>query len=48
MNSPETTDKCFGYDGCSGQWGMRTSEEEEAKSKRSKAFYSASSLDDFK
>lgn len=53
MNSPEAaTEKCFDYDGFNGegllysQMGMRTSEEEE-ESKRSKAFYGASSLDDF-
>ncbi|CAH2053910.1 unnamed protein product [Thlaspi arvense] len=52
MNSPEAAEKCFDYDSFSGeelmynQMGMRTSEEEE-ESKRSKAFYGASSLDDF-
>ncbi|CAN6887329.1 hypothetical protein Bca4012_074469 [Brassica carinata] len=52
MNSPEAAETCFNYDGFSGegslysQMGMRTSEEEE-ESKRSKAFYGASSLHDF-
>ncbi|VVA97327.1 unnamed protein product [Arabis nemorensis] len=53
MNSPEAAaEKCFDYDGFNGegllysQMGMRTSEEEE-ESKRSKAFYGASSLHDF-
>ncbi|XP_023641655.1 protein LNK3 isoform X2 [Capsella rubella] len=52
MSSPEAAEKCFDYDGFNGQgllysqMGMRTSEEEE-ESKRSKAFYGASSLDDF-
>ncbi|ESQ48794.1 hypothetical protein EUTSA_v10021314mg [Eutrema salsugineum] len=52
MNSPEAAEKCFDYDGFTGdgllysQMGMRTSEEEE-ETKRSKAFYGASSLDDF-
>ncbi|EFH59033.1 hypothetical protein ARALYDRAFT_897442 [Arabidopsis lyrata subsp. lyrata] len=52
MSSPEAAEKCFDYDGFNGggmmysQMGMRTSEEEE-ESKRSKAFYGASSLHDF-
>lgn len=51
MSSP-AGEKCFDYDGFNGggflygQMGMRTSEEEE-DSKRSKAFYGASSLHDF-
>ncbi|KAH0927409.1 hypothetical protein HID58_019665 [Brassica napus] len=52
MNSPEAAETCFNYDAFSGegslysQMGMRTSEEEE-ETKRSKAFYGASSLHDF-
>lgn len=52
MSSPEAAEKCFDYDGFNGegmmysQMSMRTSEEEE-ESKRSKAFYGASSLHDF-
>ncbi|KAL1204768.1 Protein LNK3 [Cardamine amara subsp. amara] len=52
MSSPEAAEKCFDYDGFSGegslysQMGMRMSEEEE-ESKRSKAFYGVSSLQDF-
>lgn len=57
MSSPEAAEKCFDYDmtndGFSGggllysQMGMRTCEEEEEESKRSKAFYGVSSLQDF-
>lgn len=43
MNSPETI-----TDGFSGQMGMRMSEEEDSESERSKSFYSASSLNDFR
>ncbi|XP_010464999.1 PREDICTED: protein LNK3-like isoform X4 [Camelina sativa] len=53
MSSPQAAaQKCFDYDGFNGeglmysQMGIRTSEEEE-ESKRSKAFYGASSLHDF-
>ncbi|KAG2317961.1 hypothetical protein Bca52824_021085 [Brassica carinata] len=52
MNSPEASEKRFDYDGFGGegllygQMSMRTSEEEE-ESKRSEAFYGASSLHDF-
>uniref|UniRef100_A0A1J3IQA9 Protein LNK3 n=1 Tax=Noccaea caerulescens TaxID=107243 RepID=A0A1J3IQA9_NOCCA len=54
MKSDEAAEKCFDYDGFSGgegllysQMDMKTSEEEEEESKRSKAFYGASSLHDF-
>ena len=47
MNSPEATEKCFDYDRFNSQMGMRTSEEEEEESKRTKAFYGASSLHEF-
>ncbi|CAF2127292.1 hypothetical protein HID58_011250 [Brassica napus] len=47
MNSPEAAEKCFDYDRFNSQMGMRTSEEEEEESKRSKAFYGASSLHEF-
>ncbi|CAH8359902.1 unnamed protein product [Eruca vesicaria subsp. sativa] len=54
MSSPEAAETCFDYDAFNGegllysQMSMRTSdEEEEEEAKRSKAFYGASSLDDF-